>query len=93
MTILKATEKSTGVVKRETTCVYRGKPLMVELRPIDTRPNAPFPDAQIVFRIKKTQKEYPLHVVTAFEYAVKLEAQRLAEAKPRAREERRQARR
>ena len=92
MTILKATDKSTGIVKRETTCTYHGKPLMVELRPVDTRPNAPCPDAQLVFRIKKTQKEYPLNLVTAFEMAVELEARRITKAKLKAREERRAAR-
>lgn len=93
MKILKATEKSAGIVKRETTVVYRHRPLMVELRPVDTRVNAPDPGGMLVFRMKKTQKEYPLHLVTAFELAVKLEAQRIAAARKKAREEKRKARR
>lgn len=54
----------TKKLKRETYAHYRGRPIMVELRPPDL----------IVFRLKKTQREYPLSIQGAFNRAVQIEA-------------------
>jgi hypothetical protein len=61
---LAATEKSSGIVRRETGTEYRGRAIMVEMRP----------PALLVFRLKGTRREYTISAVTAFELAVKIAA-------------------
>lgn len=78
MTKLAATEKSSGIIRRETGTEYRGRPIMVEMRP----------PALLVFRLKGTRREYSISAVTAFEHALKIAAaadvkRRLAERKAR----------
>jgi len=82
MTRLQQTEKTTGIVKRETGAYYRGRAIMVELRP----------PATIALRLKKSRKAYPLNVVTAFEHAVKIEAAALLKRRQDERKARRVAR-
>lgn len=81
MTRLQQTEKTTGIVRRETGAYYRGKAIMIELRP----------PATIALRLKKSRKAFPLHVVTAFEHAVKIEAAALAKRRQAERKARRAA--
>lgn len=54
----------TKKLKRESYAQYRGRAIMVELRPPDL----------IVFRLKKTRREYPLSISGAFHRAVEIEA-------------------
>ena len=54
----------TKKIKRETYAQYRGRAIIVELRPPDL----------IVFRLKKTHREYPLSIQGAFYRAVEIEA-------------------
>jgi hypothetical protein len=56
--------KLTKKLKRESYATYRGRAIIVELRPPDL----------IVFRLKKTHREYPLTIAGAFNRAVQIEA-------------------
>lgn len=82
MTKLQQTEKTTGVVRRETGAYYRGRAIIIELRP----------PAAIALRLKKSRKAYPLSVVTAYEHAVKIEAAAVLKRRKEERKARRAAR-
>ena len=56
--------KLTKRVTRETLATYRSRAIIVTLRPPDL----------LVFRIKKTRREYPLSIPAAFMLAAKCEA-------------------
>lgn len=71
MTKLAATEKSSGIIRRETGAEYRRRAIMIEMRP----------PALLVLRLKGTRREYTISAVTAFELAVKIAA--TADAKRR----------
>ena len=79
MTQLARTEKSSGIVRRETGTWYRGRAIMVEMHP----------PALLVFRLKGTRRRYTISAVTAFELAVKIAAVATAKARKVEREQRR----
>ena len=82
MTKLAATEKSSGIIKRETGTQYRGRAIMVEMRP----------PSIIAVRLKGMRREYVVNAITVFELAVKIAAAGLARAKVEARKAKRAAR-
>lgn len=69
-------------IRRETGILYRGRPIMLEVRP----------PGLLVFRLKKIRKEYPLAIATAFESAIRLEAEREVQRKKEARKAKREGR-
>lgn len=64
-------------VVRVTHALYRGRPVIVELRPPD----------MFVFRLKGLHAKYPLTVAAALDLAFKVEANHLLSEKKKAREQ------
>lgn len=67
-------------VKRELVSAHRGRPIIIEVQP-----------EILVFRLKGKRMRYRINAVTAFEWAVWLEADAMKKKRKQERKERRQA--